>query len=333
MVYSNTHIEDLFTRIRSGDRFALGKAITLIESKRKDHREAAMQLLSLANQVRADSIRIAVTGAPGVGKSTFIERFGLSLTQMGKRVAILAIDPSSQMSKGSILGDKTRMEKLGNEPNAFIRPSAAGTSLGGVAQRTRETISLCEAAGYGIVIIETVGVGQSEHKVSRMVDFFMLLIQPGGGDALQGIKRGIVEMADLVVVNKADGDREKMAEQTCRHFSSALHFLQPKENGWIPEVIPASAKDGKGITACWESIEKFRNTIGPGGIEQKRINQKIEWIDDDLVEWIQEYFMENPEIARSLRDLKGQVRVGTLTPGEAIIKIQGHIKGYIHARD
>lgn len=330
MSLTQQDITDLFTRIRGGDRFALGKGITLVESTRPDHRDAAISLLEMATGYRGESLRIAVTGAPGVGKSTFIEQFGMYLVRQGKRVAILAVDPSSRLSKGSILGDKTRMAKLSNEPKAFIRPSAAGTSLGGVAQRTRETISLCESAGYDIILVETVGVGQSEYKVSQMVDFFILLIQPGGGDALQGIKRGIVEMADLVIVNKADGERKELAEKTKRQFRNAMHFLMARESGWAPRVITASALEGKGIDNSWETVKEFMESAGSAFILERRMHQQLNWLDDFLVEWVQENILQNPEIASSLEAIRTRVRQGRLPVSKAIGEIQNKLNTFIH---
>ncbi len=234
--------------IVKGDRVVLSQAITLIESETSAHRELAHQIVACCLPFSGNSIRIGITGAPGVGKSTFIESFGLFLIESGFHPGILAIDPSSQVSKGSILGDKTRMQYLSTNAAAFIRPSAAGSSLGGVARKTRETVLLCEAAGFDIILIETVGVGQSETTVHDMTDFFLLLLQPGGGDELQGIKRGIVEMADLLAVTKAEGEQETLAEKSKQAYQNALHLFPLKQNGWTPQVVTCSGITGKGVS-------------------------------------------------------------------------------------
>jgi LAO/AO transport system kinase len=323
-------IVELLEQIRDGDRFALGKGITLVESQLPKHREVAIELLELSSKSKSNSIRIAITGSPGVGKSTFIESFGLYLVGLGKRVAILAIDPSSQLSKGSILGDKTRMPKLSTHQNAFIRPSPSGTTLGGVAQRTRESIQLCEAAGYNIILIETVGVGQSEYQVSNMVDFFMLLLLPGAGDGLQGIKRGIVEMADLIVVNKADGDRIGMAQQTKSQFQNALHFYPTKETGWSAKIVLTSALEENGMDRCWEEVESFISKAGPSKIEDKRNIQKQTWLNDRLSDWINDYLIQNDQIQDTLKDVRKQLKNESITVSKAIHLIQEKIKTIIH---
>ncbi|WP_052121509.1 methylmalonyl Co-A mutase-associated GTPase MeaB, partial [Inquilinus limosus] len=248
-------IEGIAARIRDGDRRALARAITLVESRRADHRERAEALLEALAPAAGGAVRIGISGPPGVGKSTFIESLGLHLTGQGHRVAVLAVDPSSQRSGGSILGDKTRMELLTRDPAAFIRPSPAGSTLGGVARRTRETLLLCEAAGHDVVIVETVGVGQSETAVAQMVDVFLLLLLPGAGDELQGIKRGIVEVADILVVNKADGDRKGAANHAAAEYRHALALLRGT-GGWTPPVLQCSALENRGIDAVWDMIGK-----------------------------------------------------------------------------
>lgn len=323
-------LAELFQQIRDGDRFALGKGITLLESKLASHREQAIQLLELSAKVQTDSIRIAITGSPGSGKSTFIESFGLYLVGLGKRVAILAIDPSSQLSKGSILGDKTRMPKLSTHPKAFVRPSPSGTTLGGVAQRTRESIELCEAAGYDLILIETVGVGQSEYQVSNMVDFFMLLLLPGAGDGLQGIKRGIVEMADLIVVNKADGDRFVMAQQTKIQFQNALHYYPTKESGWSTKIVLTSALEETGMDLCWEQVELFISKAGPSKIANRRKIQNQTWLDDRLSDWAYNYLIQEIQIQDTLKDVREQLKKDSITVSKAIYLIQEKIKKIIH---
>ena len=248
-----------------GDRLALAKAITLIESSRSDHRAAAQELLGRLLPKTGHSIRIGISGVPGVGKSTFIERFGLLLLSLGKRVAVLAVDPSSPVAGGSILGDKTRMEVLSRSSDAFIRPSPAGRTLGGVAQRTRETLLLCEAAGFDVILVETVGVGQSEHQVAGMVDFFMLLMLPGGGDELQGIKKGILELADALVINKADGDSKALAAQAQQHYQNALHLLS-NPSFWTPKVVTCSALEDQGIDSIWTMITDFTALAQANGV-------------------------------------------------------------------
>ncbi len=249
--------EEVIEGITLGDRRILAQAITLVESARPEHRQLASEIIQSCLQHEKRSVRIGITGVPGVGKSTFIETFGLFLTQKGYKVAVLAIDPSSQRSKGSILGDKTRMENLSVEPNAFIRPSPSSGSLGGVAQKTRESITLCEAAGYDVIIIETVGVGQSEIAVHGMVDFFLLLMLAGAGDELQGIKRGIIEMSDALVINKADGDNLKKAEISKVQYANALHLFPLPESGWTPVTDICSAYTGFGIENVWNHIQNY----------------------------------------------------------------------------
>jgi LAO/AO transport system kinase len=250
-------IADLISGIITGNKTALSRAITIIESNNVDHQKNATEIVNKCLPHANKSIRIGITGVPGVGKSTFIEAFGLHLTSLGKKAAVLAVDPSSTISHGSILGDKTRMEQLVNNPNAFIRPTASGETLGGVARKTRETIVLCEAAGYDVVLIETVGVGQSETAVHSMVDFFLLLKISGAGDGLQGIKRGIMEMADAVVINKADGDNVTKANLAKTEFGRALHLFSEKKSGWIPRVATCSAIENTGIDAVWKIISDY----------------------------------------------------------------------------
>ena len=269
--------------ILSGDKVILGRAITLIESKLKEDQDLAGQLLNAIIPFTGKSIRIGITGVPGVGKSSFIEVIGLHLTSMEKKLAVLAVDPSSQISKGSIMGDKTRMEILARNPLAFIRPSATGNSLGGVADKTRESLLLCEAAGYEIIFIETVGVGQSETLVHGMVDFFLLLMLAGAGDELQGIKKGIMEMADLLVITKADGENLASAQIAKTAYQNALHLFAPNPNGWIPDVVTCSATENLGIEAIWSIVEKYCSQMKDNNyFNQKRQTQNLAWMHDQI---------------------------------------------------
>ncbi|WP_375262718.1 methylmalonyl Co-A mutase-associated GTPase MeaB, partial [Palleronia sp.] len=257
----------LATRLKQGDRRALSRAITLVESTRADHRAEAVALLAEVADPSRQALRIGLSGTPGVGKSTFIEAFGKMLTGQGLRVAVLAVDPSSSRSGGSILGDKTRMEELSRDPNAFIRPSPSQTELGGVARRTREAVALCEAAGFDVVIVETVGVGQSETMVAQMTDLFVLLLAPGGGDELQGVKRGIMEIADMILVNKADGETKRQAEATRADYQGALRLLRKREGDpdGFPKALPVSAAAREGLAPAWEqmrALEEFRRETG-----------------------------------------------------------------------
>lgn len=269
---------ELSAGIHQGDKASLARAITLVESTNPSHFQKAEELINACLQKTTNSIRIGITGVPGVGKSTFIEVLGKHLTQLGKKVAVLAVDPSSSFTKGSILGDKTRMENLAKDSNAFIRPSPASDSLGGVTRKTRETIILCEAAGYDVILVETVGVGQSETAVHSMVDFFLLLKLAGAGDELQGIKRGIMEMADLVVINKADGNNLKNVNLAKTEFNRALHLYPPKENKWIPKVLSCSAIENKGISEIWQVILSFIElTKENSHFDKNRATQNRNW--------------------------------------------------------
>lgn len=298
------------------DRVALGRAITLIESTNPAHEPLAQELLQqLLAAPRPDSLRIAITGAPGVGKSTFVEALGIFLVERGHRVAVLAIDPSSKTSKGSILGDKTRMERLSVHERAFVRPSPSGESLGGVARKTREAIVLVEAAGYDVVLVETVGVGQSEVAAYDMTDLFVLLLLPGAGDELQGIKRGIVEMADIVAVNKADADRVKLANQARAHYHNALHLFPPKPSGWTPTVQLCSALEGTGIEALWGTVEAYRQTVVANGFfQENRRNQAEHWFRENLLDSLQAAFLRHPQLQQTWQNLHAEVRAGRITP-------------------
>jgi LAO/AO transport system kinase len=304
-----------------GDRRALAKAITLIESSRSDHRAAAQELLGRLLPKTGHSIRIGISGVPGVGKSTFIERFGLLLLSLGKRVAVLAVDPSSPVAGGSILGDKTRMEVLSRSSDAFIRPSPAGRTLGGVAQRTRETLLLCEAAGFDVILVETVGVGQSEHQVAGMVDFFMLLMLPGGGDELQGIKKGILELADALVINKADGDSKALAAQAQQHYQNALHLLS-HPSFWTPKVVTCSALEDQGIDSIWTMITDFTALAQANGVwNQQRKQQKQQWLHQLIQEGLQAKLFASKQAQTLLPKVEAEVANDQLTAYQAATKI------------
>lgn len=310
--------DELVLGIIQQDKVALSRAITLIESTNPKHLSKASEIINRCLVFSSDAIRIGITGVPGVGKSTFIEALGKHLTQMGKKVAVLAVDPTSAISKGSILGDKTRMEALVKDDNAFIRPSPAGDSLGGVARKTKEAIVLCEAAGYEIILIETVGVGQSETAVHSMTDFFLLLKLAGAGDELQGIKRGIMEMADAIVINKADGDNLKSARHAKAAFSSALHLFPPKENGWIPKVELCSSTEKKGIENTWKMIETYmaKNRANLC-IEKKRIEQDKFWLLRTIDEQLKRRFYNRPEVKNELEKQLQAIENKDINPFEA----------------
>lgn len=300
-----------------GNRRALAKAITLVESKLDAHRETAQELLEQLLQHTGNSIRIGITGIPGVGKSTFIETFGLYLIAQGKKVAVLAVDPSSPLAGGSILGDKTRMEELSRNENAFIRPSPSEGALGGVAQKTRETMLLCEAAGYDVILVETVGVGQSEYEVAGMVDFFMVLMLPNAGDELQGIKRGIMELADALIINKADGESVNLAQQTRRHYENALHLLR-HTSFWSPQVMTCSAQEKQNIDAVWGMIANYHvDAIKQNAFYEKRARQNREWMDKLLNEMLQLKLKQNPAVQKQLPELRQKVIDGETTPYSA----------------
>ncbi len=308
--------------ILKGDVTYLSRAITLVESTNTKHQKRASGILSASLPYANNSIRIGITGVPGVGKSTFIEVFGKHLTNLGKKVAVLAVDPSSSINRGSILGDKTRMSTLVKDENAFIRPSPSGESLGGVAQKTREAIILCEAAGYDTIIIETVGVGQSEIAVHSMVDFFLLLKLAGAGDELQGIKRGIIEMADAIVINKADGDNIKRANLAKTEFSRALHLYPLKENTWQPKVITCSAIENTEINSVWEIIEAYINlTKNNSYFEKQRNEQNKFWVLETINEKLKNQFYTNPIVKKELINVLNKVQQHKLTPFEAAKKV------------
>jgi LAO/AO transport system kinase len=308
----------LAERVLQGDRRALARAITLIESRRSDHQEQAEALLARLLPQTGRAIRLGITGTPGAGKSTFIEAFGRHLIAQGHKIAVLAVDPSSQRSGGSILGDKTRMQALTQAPEAFIRPSPAGGTLGGVARRTREAAMACEAAGYGVIVIETVGVGQSETAVADMVDCFALLLAPGGGDELQGIKRGIIELADLVLVNKADGDLLPAAERARADYQAALHLLRPASTAWTPEVLTCSALHDQGIAAIWQAICRHRLALEQAGeLAARRGRQAHRWLWAEIEAGLIDALRADPASRRLIGELEGDVAAAKLLPPAA----------------
>jgi LAO/AO transport system kinase len=311
-------VEKYISEIKKGNCVFLSKAITLIESTSQKHKEKANTILKACLKTNNTSIRIGITGVPGVGKSTFIEAFGLHLTTLGKRVAILAVDPTSSVTKGSILGDKTRMEELVRNENTFIRPSPSGNSLGGVARKTRETIMLCEAAGFDTIIIETVGVGQSETVVHSMVDFFLLLKLAGAGDQLQGIKRGIIEMADSIVINKADGDNVKRAELAKTEFKRALQMYPHKDNGWIPKVTTCSAIKKEKIDEVWLLIKEYLDLVKKNNYyEERRQEQNVFWLLQTIEDQLKQAFYNDIEVAEKLVMLTEKVKKSEVSPFEA----------------
>lgn len=316
---SGNDIQALATAVRSGDRRALSRAITLVESGRGDHREQADVLLDgLVAGPASNSVRIGITGSPGVGKSTFIEAFGAHVTERGHRLAVLAIDPSSSRTGGSILGDKTRMPKLSRNPAAYIRPSPSGAGLGGVARRTRDVITVVEAAGFDVVLVETVGVGQSEFKVAELVDLFMLLLAPGGGDELQGIKRGIMELADLVVINKADGELKNAARHAASDYRSALTLMRPKHEAWKAEVLTVSSLTADGMDTVWDAVSRYRQALGQdGSFSGQRAGQAVRWMWQEIEAALLSRMRDRPGLDALLHELEGKVARGVLSPNAA----------------
>lgn len=305
--------------VLAGDRTILARAITLIESRAASHQETARAILRACLPHAGRSIRVGITGVPGAGKSTFIESFGSLLCDGGHQVAVLAVDPSSSVHGGSVLGDKTRMEDLSRHPRAFIRPSPSGGTLGGVAAKTRETLLLCEAAGFDIVLVETVGVGQSEVAVRSMVDFFLLLQIAGAGDELQGIKKGVIEMADAIVVNKADGDNIPRAQLARVEYSRVLHFLQPFTPGWTPRALACSAMNGQGIAEVWEEITRFHRHLADSGLfDARRREQNLQWFHTLLREAVLGEFHRRPAILATLPGLESRVAAGQCPVLEAV---------------
>jgi len=304
-------VEEYINGIKSGDRTTLGRAITLVESNKKEHKVIAEKIIEGCLPSSGKSIRIGITGVPGVGKSTFIESFGFFLAESGKKTAVLAIDPSSDKTGGSILGDKTRMEKLSTHPQAFIRPSPSRGSLGGVTRNSRETIILCEAAGYEVILVETVGVGQSEVAVHSMVDFFLLLMLAGAGDELQGIKRGIMEMADAIAITKSDGDNRENAKRASREYKNALHLFPASTSGWTPTVECISALKDEGMDQLWKIISEHEQIMKSNGLfDSKRKEQAHFRIHETIKEQLLNQFYEHPEVQNNLKDLEQGVADG-----------------------
>jgi LAO/AO transport system kinase len=310
--------EQYVAGVLSRQRGVLSRVITLIESRRPDDRALARQVLTALLPHAGKSVRLGITGVPGAGKSTLIETFGLNLTRLGHRVAVLAIDPSSRISGGSILGDKTRMTNLSLDENAYIRPSPSGLTLGGVARTTREAMLACEAAGFDVVIVETVGVGQSETTVSDMVDFFLAVLIAGAGDELQGIKRGILEMADLIAVNKADGDNRPKAMRAVQQYRNAMRLIHPPDSPWLPPVVPCSALENAGLDELWAHVLEHRQRFERMGLfARRRREQTVRWMWDLVQEGLQRQLRENPAVRDLSARLESDVQGGAMTPAEA----------------
>ncbi len=319
---SEPTLEDYRDGLRAGDRMLLARAITLIESTKAEHAALAQELLQALLPDTGKAYRVGITGVPGVGKSTAIDQLGTNLTGLGHRVAVLAVDPSSTRSGGSVLGDKTRMPRLAQDDNAFIRPSPTSGTLGGVTRKTRETMALCEAAGFDVVLVETVGVGQSETAVAEMVDFFLALMLPGAGDELQGIKKGIVEIADMIAVNKADGDNVERANAAASVYRAALNIITPTSPNWSPPVITVSGKENIGLDTLWVRIEDHRETLtNSGEFAARRQNQAVNWMHDMLEDRLKSALRENPKVAASLSNIETDVRDGKLTPALGVEQI------------
>ncbi len=311
-------VATLAAELRAGDRRALARSITLVESTRAERRAEAAALLDAVLPATGGAVRLGVSGTPGAGKSTFIDELGTHLTAAGHRVAVLAVDPSSRRSGGSIMGDKTRMERLARDPAAFIRPSPSGGSLGGVARRTREAALVCEAAGFDVIVVETVGVGQSETAVADMVDCFVLVAAPGGGDELQGIKRGIMELADVIVVNKADSDLLPAANRAVADYRHAAHLLRPKHPGWAVPVLPVSALRGEGVDDVWAEVERLAAHLrADGALDRLRAAQSVAWMWDEVRERLVDAFRSDRAVAGRWDRVEAAVRAGDLSPASA----------------
>ncbi len=315
-------VSDYLDGVLAGDRTVLARAITLIESQNPDHRRMAQQLIQELLPSTGGAHRVGVTGVPGVGKSTFIDQLGIDLTAAGHRVAVLAVDPTSSRTGGSILGDKTRMERLAVDPHAFVRPSPAGRSLGGVTRATRETILVCEAAGFDVVLVETVGVGQSETVVADMVDFFLVLMLSGAGDELQGIKKGVLELADMVAVNKADGDNRTRAELAASDYRAALHLMSPTSPTWTPPVVTCSGLTGEGLDELWHQVEVHRQKLSATGeLEAKRRAQQVRWMWSMLDDRLRDDLRADPAIRAVLSDVEARVHDGEIPATVAVDEI------------
>lgn len=311
--------EALATGVASGDRAMLARAITLVESRKAEHQARAQEVLQRLIPKTGKAIRLGITGVPGVGKSTTIDQLGMNLIDAGHKVAVLAVDPTSKRTGGSILGDKTRMSRLAIEANAFIRPSPTSGTLGGVTRKTRETMALVEAAGFDVVIIETVGVGQSEVAVADMVDFFLVLLLAGGGDDLQGIKKGVIEIADMIAINKADGDNISRAERAASEYRGALQILTPADAAWSPPVITISGATNKGLDDLWQKVMANRELMqATGAFEKRRQNQAVQWMHDMLEDRVMQTIMAHPAVAMAMPQVEERVRAGTLLPSRAV---------------
>jgi LAO/AO transport system kinase len=315
-------VDELAAAVRGGDRAVLPRAITLLESTRPDHHERAQELLLALTPDSGDAHRVGITGIPGVGKSTTIEALGMRLIERRHRVAVLAVDPSSTRTGGSILGDKTRMARLAVHPDAYIRPSPTSGTLGGVAKATRETIVLLEAAGFDVILVETVGVGQSEVAVANMVDTFVLLTLARSGDQLQGIKKGALELADVVVVNKADGDHLAEARMAARELSAAIRLIHPREMLWRPPVLTMSAMEGTGLDELWDTVERHRRVLAEAGeFEARRRAQQVDWTWQMVRDTVLDRVLSNPEVRKIRAEVERRVRAGELTPALAAQQI------------
>lgn len=315
-------LDDYVHGVVQGDRAMLAQAITLVESSKVAHQALAQQVLQKILPATGHAHRVGITGVPGVGKSTMIDQLGLNLVRAGHRLAVLAVDPTSMRSGGSILGDKTRMARLAGQPAAFIRPSPTSGTLGGVAKKTRETMALCDAAGFDIILVETVGVGQSEVKVAQMVDFFAVLLLAGGGDDLQGIKKGIIEIADMIAINKADGDNLQRASRAATDYRGALHILTPQSLNWTPPVVTVSGMENRGLDEFWAQVERHRQLMTSSGeFRQRRQLQAVKWMHDMLQDRLMAGLGANDEVAARLPDLEAKVRQGVMTPALAVDEV------------
>jgi len=324
---SDPNVASLAKGIRSGDRATLARAITLVESKRADHQATAHKLVQELLRDTGKAVRLGITGAPGAGKSTTIDALGMYLTAAGHKVAVLAVDPSSTRTGGSILGDKTRMARLGQDPNAFIRPSPSSGTLGGVAAKTRETMLICEAAGFDVIVVETVGIGQSETAVSDMTDFFLALMIPGAGDELQGIKKGVVELADMIAVNKADGDNVARARVAAADYRAALNILAARSPNWSPPVVTFSALTGTGVPELWKQIEAHRAAMTKSGeLSTRRREQQVKWMWSMLEERLTARLRSDPAVRTKLKAAEAAVADGKLAPTLAVEQIAALIE-------
>jgi LAO/AO transport system kinase len=320
-------IATLARRVRDGDRATLARAITLIESRRADHQKRARALVQELLPASGNAMRVGITGAPGVGKSLTIDTLGTHLTGKGHKVAVLAVDPSSARTGGSILGDKTRMARLATDPNAFVRPSPASGTLGGVAAKTRETMLICEAAGFDVMLVETVGIGQSETAVADMTDFFLALMLPGAGDELQGIKKGLVELADMIAVNKADGDNVKRARAAAAEYRAALHILTPRSPNWAPPVVTYSALTGQGIAELWAQVRRHRERMTQTGeLAARRREQQVKWMWTMLEQRVFSHLKSDAGLRAKLPQLEAAVADGRLSPTLAVEEIAGALR-------